>query len=133
VLAELDGANVDVGWFENALYPNGESVAGVMAANEFGNSRLGTPARPLLRQSAEKVETKLPGWVARRTDEMLAGQLSADAMKKRMGETLVATVLETLKEGKFEDNAESTIERKGFNKPLVETSELGQSVTHRIK
>lgn len=130
-LAGLDKANVDVGWFENAKYPNGESVAGVMAVHEFGNDKV--VARPLLRQSAVKVEAKLPGWVARRTQDILDGKMTADEMKNRMGETLVATVSETLKEGKFEPNKESTVKRKGFNTPLVDSGNLGQSITHRIE
>lgn len=129
-LKALDGKNVDVGWFENQRYPGGQSVAAVMIANEFGTKT--AVARPLMRQSAEKIDAKLPGYVGRRTSEILEGTTSPDKYLEKMGEALVATVLATLKEGKFEPNKESTEKKKGFNTPLVETGNLGQSVTHRV-
>lgn len=129
-LKALDGKNIDVGWFENARYATGQSVAAVMIANEFGTKT--AVARPLIRQSAEQIDQKLPGYIARRTTEILDGRLSADNYLEKMGEALVATVLATLKSGNFEDNKESTIKQKGFNRPLVDTGILGQSVTHRV-
>ena len=145
-LAGIDGKSVDAGWHENAKYATGESVAAVMIVNEFGKVKPVTPARPLLRQSAEKIDQKLPGWVARRTVEMLDGTLDPETYLKRMGETLVATIQETLKEGKFAPNADITvngtppdkngnqfIKGKGFNKPLVGvTGLLGQSITAKV-
>ncbi|MNH03095.1 hypothetical protein D3C79_623470 [compost metagenome] len=101
-----------------------------MIANEFGTKKM--VARPLMRQSAEVIDKKLPGYIARRTTEILDGRLSTDNYLEKMGEALVAAVLSTLKEGNFEPNKESTAKRKGFNTPLVETGNLGQSVTHRV-
>lgn len=129
-LKALDGKNIDAGWFENARYPGGQSVAAVMVANEFGTKT--AVARPLLRQSAEQIDQKIPGYIARRTTEILSGNLTPDNYLEKMGEAIVATILATLKAGNFEDNKESTIKQKGFNRPLVNTSVLGQSVTHRV-
>lgn len=128
-LKSLSDVDVDVGWFEDARYKNGQSVAAVMVANEFGTAT--APARPLMRQSAAVIESKLPGFVARRSEEVLAGKLTADEMVNRVGEALVSTVLTTLKAGNFEKNADSTISAKGFNRPLVRSGELGQSLTFR--
>ncbi len=128
-LKAISDVDVDVGWFEDARYKTGQSVAAVMIANEFGTAR--APARPLLRQSAAIIESKLPAFVARRSLEVLDGSLTADAMVSRVGGALVETVLSTLKAGNFEKNADSTIEAKGFNRPLVHTSELGQTLTFR--
>lgn len=145
-LQGINGKSVDAGWFENAKYVTGESVAAVMITNEFGKAKPATPARPLLRQSAEKIDQKLPAWVGRRTTEMLEGKLDPEVYLKRMGETIVATIQETLKEGDFAPNSDVTvngskpdkdgkkfIEGKGFNKPLVGvTGLLGQSVTAKV-
>lgn len=135
VLRQLDGTNTDVGWFENARYPDGQSVAAVMIANEFGSAGSATSApktaRPLLRQTAAELDARLPGYIERRTNEILDGTLTVPAYRARLGEVLVATLLETLRRGDFEQNAESTILKKGFDRPLVDTSLLGQSVTYR--
>lgn len=142
-LGELNQSKVDVGWFANARYPEGQSVAAVMIANEFGTKKI--PARPLLRQSAAVIDEKLPGWIGRRTVEVLDGKLGAQEYKEKMGEALVATVMDTLKTGDFEPNSEITIhgtppdkdgnqfiKGKGFDRPLVGiTGLLGQSLTHR--
>lgn len=135
ILRQLDGTNTDLGWFENATYPTGESVAAVMMANEFGSAgsatKAPTPARPLLRQTAAVLDEKVPAYIERRKMEMMEGKLSVPEYRKKLGEAMVAAGLETLKKGDFEKNAESTIKQKGFDKPLVDTSNLGQSLTFR--
>lgn len=136
ILRQLDGTNTDLGWFENATYPTGESVAAVMMANEFGSAgsatKAPTPARPLLRQTAAVLDEKVPGYIERRKMEMMEGKLTVPEYRKKLGEAMVAAGLQTLKDGNFEKNAESTIKQKGFDKPLVGvTGILGQSLTYR--
>ena len=136
ILRQLDGTNTDLGWFENATYPTGESVAAVMMANEFGSAgsatKAPTPARPLLRQTAAVLDEKVPAYIERRKMEMMEGKLTVPEYRKKLGEAMVAAGLETLKKGDFEKNAESTIKQKGFDKPLVGvTGILGQSLTYR--
>lgn len=136
ILRQLDGTNTDLGWFENATYPTGESVAAVMMANEFGSAgtatKAPTPARPLLRQTAAVLDEKVPAYIERRKMEMMEGKLSVEEYRKKLGEAMVAAGLEVLKKGDFEANAESTIKQKGFDRPLVGvTGILGQSLTFR--
>lgn len=136
ILRQLDGTNTDLGWFENATYPTGESVAAVMMGNEFGSAgsatKAPTPARPLLRQTAAVLDEKVPAYIERRKMEMMEGKLTVPEYRKKLGEAMVAAGLETLKKGDFEKNAESTIKQKGFDKPLVGvTGILGQSLTYR--
>lgn len=135
ILRQLDGTNTDLGWFENATYPTGESIAAVMMANEFGSAgtatKAPTPARPLLRQTAAVLDEKVPGYIERRKMEMMEGKLTVPEYRKKLGEAMVAAGLQTLKDGNFEKNAESTIKKKGFDRPLVDTSNLGQSLTYR--
>lgn len=135
ILRQLDGTNTDLGWFENATYPTGESVAAIMMANEFGSTgsatKAPTPARPLLRQTAAVLDEKVPAYIERRKMEMMEGTLSVEDYRKKLGEAMVAAGLEVLKKGDFAPNAESTVKKKGFDKPLVDTGNLGQSITYR--
>lgn len=136
ILRQLDGTNTDLGWFENATYTTGESVAAVMMANEFGSAgsatKAPTPARPLLRQTAAVLDEKVPAYIERRKMEMMEGKLTVPEYRKKLGEAMVAAGLETLKKGDFEKNAESTIKQKGFDRPLVgATGTLGQTLTYR--
>lgn len=135
ILRQLDGTNTDLGWFENATYPTGESVAAVMMANEFGSAgsatKAPTPARPLLRQTAAVLDEKVPAYIERRKMEMMEGKLTVPEYRKKLGEAMVAAGLEVLKKGDFEGNADSTIAQKGFDRPLVESGNLGQTLTFR--
>ena len=136
LLRRLDGRNTDLGWFENARYKTGQSIAAVMMANEFGSAgsetKAPTPARPLLRQTAAVLDAKVPGYIERRKAEILEGTLSVDDYLKKLGEAMVATAMQTLSAGNFAGNAESTIKQKGFDKPLVGvTGLLGQTINYR--
>ena len=46
-LKELDGKQARAGWFENAKYENGVSVAQVAMWQEFGTGKI--PPRPFMR------------------------------------------------------------------------------------
>lgn len=136
LLRQLDGRNTDLGWFEDARYITGQSVAAVMMVNEFGSAgsatKAPTPARPLLRQTAAILDAKVPAYIERRKAEILEGKLTPDDYLKKLGEVMVATAMQTLSAGNFAGNAESTIAQKGFDKPLVgATGLLGQTVTYR--
>lgn len=52
-------SEVDVGFLENASYPDGKNVASIAAIQEFGAPKAGIPPRPFFRTM---VEDKSPEW-----------------------------------------------------------------------
>ncbi|NTI80451.1 hypothetical protein EXN69_23030 [Rhizobium rhizogenes] len=52
-------SEVDVGFLENATYPDGTNVANVAAIQEFGAPKAGIPPRPFFRTM---IEQKSPEW-----------------------------------------------------------------------
>lgn len=44
-LQQLGNLRASVGWHSTAKYPDGTSVAGVAATQEYGNTKNGTPPR----------------------------------------------------------------------------------------
>ena len=70
ITAKLDTAKeVQVGFLENAKYPDGKSVAMIGAIQEFGAPRAGIPPRPYFRNM---IAAKSPEW-----PDAIAGVLKA--------------------------------------------------------
>ena len=59
-----DATSVDVGFLENATYPDGTRVAMVAAIQEFGAPRVGIPPRPFFRTMISKKSGEWPKAVA---------------------------------------------------------------------
>lgn len=131
VLAAIRDKAANVGWFEENRYTTGEQVAEVMAINEYGTERI--PARPLMRQSAATVNPQIQGFINRRIDDALAGRIEPVQVLKQVGEVVVATISEQFASGGFEPNAPSTVAKKGFDKPLIETGLASQSPQYKIE
>lgn len=138
-------ASVDVGFLENATYPDGTPVALVAALNEFGSGNkvshkiaraLGMaapaaiPPRPFFRNM---IADKSPQWPAAVGNLLIAngydatktlGQTGA-AIKGQLQASIVAYVGPPLKP--------STIARKGNDKQLVDTGHMLASVDYTVK
>lgn len=119
------GAALRVGFLENATYPDGRSVAMVAAANNFGTARI--PPRPFF---SNMVADKSPEW-----GRILANLIEKHGVEKAMalmGEGIKGQLQESIRETNEPPLAESTIKRKGFTKPLIETSNMINSVDYEV-
>lgn len=119
------GAALRVGFLEDAAYPDGRSVALVAAANNFGTARI--PARPFF---SNMVADKSPAWG--RTLANLIERHGVEKAMNLMGEGIKSQLQESIRETNEPPLAESTIERKGFDKPLIETSNMINSVDYEV-
>lgn len=126
-LAEME---VVVGFQGEDTYEDGTSLADVAAYNEFGSSD--TPARPFMKQSFENHETELKAACARVNQVLSRGGSVEDALKQ-LGVALKALVQEEIVEGNFAPNAPSTIQKKGSEQPLIDSSHMRQSVHYVIR
>lgn len=147
MLAKMGKKQVAVGWFPENRYPNGEQVAQVMFWNEYGTvSRhpsgavFVTPARPLMRYTATTVVGPLRALAKRMAPRMLNGQITEDRALMTIGELVIGEISTNLNGGPWLPNSQLTVdglpplwEGKGFNKPLVHTGHLGQSVQYKIQ
>ena len=121
-------SHVDVGFFNDAKYPDGTSVSWVAATHEFG---YGVPERPFFRRAIKGAkEALLPVLIKSINpktmvfDEMAAGTLGA-VMAGR-----IQVSITTLREP---PNSPATIKAKGGKaNPLIDTGFMRQSVTWRV-
>jgi hypothetical protein len=137
-LAELSreigsGGVVNVGFLEGASYPAGSENAGLPVAqvafwNEFGT--VNAPTRPFFRGM---IAQNSPEWGEQLGANIkLAGYNSQRALELQgtvMKDQLVKSIVDTTSP----PNAPSTIARKGFDKPLIDTGYMQRSADFVVK
>ena len=134
-LAELaqslgEAKTLRVGFLEGATYPDGESVAMVAAANEFGDPGMNRPPRPFFRRM---IEDKSPQWGDDIGKIAVAVKYDASTLFPLMGERIKEQLQASIREFTDPALAPSTVARKGFDKPLIETSHMLNSVDYDVK
>ncbi|HQS69795.1 MAG TPA: hypothetical protein PLM58_09200 [Novosphingobium sp.] len=79
------GAEVRVGFLENATYPDGTKVATVAALNNFGAPGAGIPARPFF---SNMIARQSPDWGERFATILVGADYEADAALGFMGDDI---------------------------------------------
>ena len=99
---------LEVGFFETARYPDGTSVAGVAAANEFGNPSGGVPSRPFFRNAiAENDRWQKP--IGEAMAAVTKGKLTLDAAFNQLGLLISADVKQSVTDGDYAPISQATI------------------------
>lgn len=134
-LAELaekigDGKTLRVGFLEGATYPDGQSVPMVAAANEFGDPAMNRPPRPFFRNM---IADKSPEWPQDIAKIAEATGYDAETMLGQMGEHIKSQLQGSIRDLMEPALSPVTIAKKGFSKPLIETSQLLNSADYDIK
>lgn len=128
LLDGLTGTRVDIGILpeEGNQLVGDATLAQIALWNEYGTSEI--PARPAFRQFTQSD-------VASRAGEQLTADLQqADTAEDcemalaRFGERMAEGLWTSIDNFINPPNAEATVKKKGFNKPLVETGRLRDSV-----
>lgn len=133
-LAELakslqSGAEVRVGFLDNATYPDGTSVALVAVVQDFGSPVNGIPPRPFFRNM---VADKSPQWPNTMANLLRANNYDARLTLGQMGAGIAGQLRQSIHDTNAPPLAASTIAAKGHTKPLVDTGHLLQSVDFEV-
>ena len=118
--------HVDVGFLEGATYPDGTPVAAVAFWDEYGSSG---PPRPFFRNMIAAESPSWPDKVA-----ALAKSTGDDGPKilALMGEDIQGALIQSINDFTTPALAESTIKRKGFAKPLIDTGHMVNSTGYVV-
>lgn len=121
-------ALVRAGVMEGATYPDGKSVAGVAAVQEFGGPDI--PPRPFLRRT---YETHNKEWIERLA-RLLQGNRPPDAALELIGRLMMADIQATIDDSPSwaEPNSELTLARKESDKPLYHTGVLRGAIDYEV-
>jgi hypothetical protein len=123
-------STVKIGFLENASYPDGTSVPMVAAVNEFGAPSRGQPPRPFFRRMIAAKSKEWPGAISKL---LKANDYDARATLDQAGEAIAGQLRQSIVELVDPPLAPSTIARKKFSKPLIETSLMLNSVSHEVE
>ncbi len=117
-----------VGFMGNATEADGTPVALVAAMNEFGHGNV--PPRPFFRRTIKK---RSDAWGHNLGVALVKTDFDAKKALTMLGVGVKDDVQDGIRELVSPPLAESTVKRKGFDKPLIETSTMLNSVTFNVK
>ena len=136
IARKMGGGEVAVGFMEGATYPDGTPVAAVAFWNEFGKgveSKEGNyfqMPRPFFRQMIAKESPTWPGKMAKLAK---ATDYDGDKVLALMGEDIKGALQQSINDFTTPALKESTVEAKGFAKPLIDTSHMLNSIAIEVK
>lgn len=122
-----DPATLRVGFLEGATYPDGTSVPTVAAVQNFGSGNI--PPRPFF---SNMIENKSPGWGKSLAAILKNNRYDVKASLELMGQGIAGQLRQSIVDTNSPPLADATIARKGFAKPLVETSNMINSVDSEV-
>lgn len=97
--------------------------------NEFGTEHI--PSRPFMRDSVDKHKAAIEHMLTAQADALLEGAEAREILSTigLFQQDLIQTEIE---QGSFAKNRKSTIEKKGSDKPLIDTGTMKNSVHYWI-
>lgn len=128
IASDLSDLQLKAGFLEGATYPDGTPVPMVAATNEFGNPANNQPPRPYFRNAIAEHEGE---WQEAMATLIENGGDPRDALSL-LGEIIVDDIKESIRQLDSPPLSPVTIARKGFDKPLIETSNMLNSVSYEV-
>jgi hypothetical protein len=112
------------------------TIVDLAAIHEFGSPEAGVPERSYIRSTFRNA-VWLPSLQAQLARKVVTGGMSPRQALGILGAKSVAEVRKTITDRKTEgpepqENAQSTIDRKGSDVPLVDTGRLLQSIAYEV-
>lgn len=121
---------VNVGFLEGATYPDGTPVAMVAAIQNYGAPGAGIPPRPFF---SRMVKERSPGWGISLGTLLKNNHYDGHKALDQMGEGIAGQLRESVIQTNSPGLKPATVRRKGFDKPLVDTSHMINSIDHEVK
>lgn len=121
-----------VGVPAGAKEQDGTTIADVAITNEFGSPENNIPERPVLRQGARRAMKKGASLNAAGLRAVIEGKKTLEQVVNLLGVAAVGVIKREFVSPSpaFAPNAPATIARKKSSRPLVDTGQYRQSITH---
>lgn len=131
-IRRLDGRTVNAGILRDAgTGKNGVPIVEYATYNEYGTSRI--PSRPFVRIASDE---NRDAWCRTARDgigRIIDGTGSADECCENVGQRMRDDIRKVIGDkSKLAPNAQSTIRRKGHDKPLIDTGLMKSKVNYRV-
>jgi hypothetical protein len=122
-------ATLRVGFFESATYPDGTPVAMIAAIQNYGAPRAGIPPRPFFSNMVRDKQGEWPGAISQL---LRSNGMDAILTLQAMGNVIEGQLRQAIIDTNYPPLRPETIRRKGFSKPLIESSHMINSVSHEV-
>lgn len=131
-VSKAAGGAVRVGILETQTYPTKDgkgdvSVAQVAYWNEYGTATI--PARPFFRNT---IADKQDEWADNAASILQHADGDVGKALALIGEGVKGDIVETIQNFSEPENAPSTVKKKGFNKPLIDTGDLWRAIQSEV-
>ena len=127
----LDNSQASVGFFDNAKYEDGTSVAYVATIQEFGVPEKNIPPRPFMRPT---VAAQLEGWKKFIASSLKNG-VSVENILNAVGSNAVGEIQKSITAVTTPVLKASTIKgrKNKTDKPLIDTQVMINSVSYKVE
>lgn len=129
IASKLKGRSVRIGFLEGATYPNGTPVALVAAIQNFGAPSRNIPPRPFF---SNMINEHASEWPAALEAVLKANNYDLERSLAQMGEAIAGQLRQAITDFEGVPLSDLTIRRKGFDKQLVDTGHMLNSVEYEI-
>lgn len=123
-------SSVQVGFLENAKYPDGTPVALVAVVQDFGSPANNIPPRPFFRNM---VAEKSKDWGDQTAAVLKGASFDSEVAMERMGMLIKGQLQTSITTFEGAPLKPATIAAKGFDKQLIDTGHMLHSVDYRVK
>lgn len=133
IMRELQNAKnvfVTVGVHEGERNSEGLNIAEYGAYNEFGTSKI--PERSFMRSTFDEKQEKIKSDFDSQFARLIEGKNNLYRSLAYVGERHQQDIQSKIKSGVDPANAQSTIDRKGSSKTLIDTGALVQSIRYVV-
>ncbi|HEY6030505.1 MAG TPA: hypothetical protein VIU44_08080 [Gaiellaceae bacterium] len=118
-----------VGFLAGAAYPDGTPVALVAAVQNFGAPSRGIPPRPFF---SDMVAAKKEQWGPTLGAALQHADFDGPKALQVMGDQIAGDLRQSIKDTDSPPLKPATIRRKGFDKPLVDSGHMLNSVDYEV-
>ena len=124
---------VEVGYFGNQTHSGKRPITMKTLASfhEYGTRKM--PARPFIRPALKQNRMKYLKLAGKQITPCILGRQTTSNVWHLLGAEAVKDVQDYMINGTFAPLKPATIKRKGSSKPLIDTGQLRQSITYKVK
>lgn len=124
-----NASEVRVGFLEGSAEADGTSLPMVAAVQEFGSPAQGIPPRPFFRTM---IADKSPAWGEQLGKMLDRHDYDAAAALRQMGEGISGQLVDSIDATVSPPLSPKTIARKGFEKPLIDSGTMRNTVGYEV-
>lgn len=124
-----NGKVLRVGFLSNATYPDGKPVAMIAAIQDFGAPGAGIPPRPFFRNM---IAAKSGEWPKALGDLLKDNDYDVDKALELTGHGIKGQLQQSIRDFSGVPLKPATIARKGFDKQLIDSGHMLNSVDFEV-